>query len=456
MSAPDPRSRVEAFARDQRLFRRIDKLIVAVSGGSDSLAALLLLRDLREAFGYELVAAHFDHMLRPGSSADMDFVRETCAALDIRCLTGEGDVREAMQRSGGGIEETAREMRYQFLAFVAGKELASAIATGHTADDQAETILMHAIRGSGVRGLRGMLPRSPVPGSEAHSLLRPLLPLSREDTVEVCRAAGITPLLDPSNDDPAFLRNRIRHEILPLLRSVNPAVDDALLGLADSARELFVDVEHRALSVQPVSRDAFGSVFETAAIAALPTEAITLVIEREALFSRLDVEVNRTRLANLRDVLESGSGEVTFGEAVVEASSGLLRVGPQLEYDELEPRVLNIPGVTLAGPWRVEVATDALEAGPGQAVAVLSLSNLKGALRVRSPQPGDRVTPIEGSPKLSDVFINGKVPRWQRHAVTVIADGEGVLGASMPLPGLPFIPDEDAIWVRFSHQPNPA
>jgi tRNA(Ile)-lysidine synthase len=448
---PDPRTTVEQFAREHRLFRRVDKLVVAVSGGPDSVAALLLLRDLRETFGYELVAAHFDHMLRPESGRELEFVRELCGSLDIRCLTGEGNVREAAERSGGGIEETAREMRYQFLAFLAGKELAPAIATGHTADDQAETILMHVIRGTGVRGLRGMLPRSPVPGSEAHQLVRPLLALTRADTLEVCRAAGVTPVLDPSNEDPAFLRNRIRHELMPALRSLNPSVDDALLGLADSARELFDEVERRSMTVQPATRDAIGSVFETAAVAALPTEGIALIIEREALFSRLAFEVNRTRLANLRDVLTSGSGEVTFGETIVEASSGRLRIGPQLSYDEIEPRMLNIPGITVAGPWRIEVATDGLDAGPGQAVAVVSLSALKGALRVRSPQPGDRVTPMEGAPKLSDVFINAKVPRWERQGVAVIADSEGVLGASAPLPGLPYVPDDDAIWVRFSH-----
>jgi len=244
--------------------------------------------------------------------------------------------------------------------------------------------------------------------------------------------------------------------VLPLLRSLNPSVEDAILGLAESASELFDDVEHRALGTQPLTRDNFGSVFETSAVATLPTEAVTLVIEREALFSRLRVDVNRTRLANLRDVLQSGSGEVTFGEAVVEVSSGYLRVGPELEFDAIEPRMLNIPGLTIAGPWRIEVATDALEEGPGQAVTVLSLSQLKGALRVRTPLPGDRVVSAIGTPKLSDVFINAKIPRWQRQAIVVVADAEGVLGASMPLPGLPRIPDDDAIWVRFSNAPVPA
>ena len=126
---------------------------------------------------------------------------------------------------------------------MAEKEQADAVATGHTADDQVETVLMRIIRGSGVRGIRGMLPVTEVPGGGAQRLVRPLLELHRGDTLAICQESGIAPLHDPSNDDPRFTRNHVRHETLAALRAVNPDVGDALLGLAASAREVFEGVE---------------------------------------------------------------------------------------------------------------------------------------------------------------------------------------------------------------------
>lgn len=447
----DPVTTVERFAREERLFRRLKRVLVAVSGGPDSVAALLILRDLRERFGFEVLVASFDHQLRETSREDLEFVRQLCNDLDVQCFTGEGNVQEARGLRRMGLEEAARRMRYQFLAFVAGKQEAGAVVTGHTAGDQVETVLQRILRGTGVRGIRGMLPRTTVPGSEAHTLLRPLLPLTREDTLAVCEQAGITPRIDESNDDRAHLRNRLRHEVLPYLREVNPSVDHALLGLASSAREVFEDVEHAAMTAQPHTRADIGALFEASKLAALPTEALTMVIEREALFSRLEPEVNRTRLRNLGDVLAKGTGQVAFGDTVVEASCGQVRIGPRLQDEPpFEPRVLNVPGITVAGPWRVEVSTEELEASPGAAVATVSAPGLQGAMRVRPAQRGDRVRVLKGNPRLSDVFTNAKIPRWVREGVPVVADSGGIVALGAPGIRLPAVPEDDALWVRFT------
>ncbi|HEX6030649.1 MAG TPA: tRNA lysidine(34) synthetase TilS, partial [Tepidiformaceae bacterium] len=332
---------VADLAERERMFRGSRKVLAAVSGGTDSVALLLVLLRLRERFGFELAASHFDHKLRPDSHDDMEWVRNLCKTLDVPCFTGEGDVSEAAREHHGGIEDAARRMRYGFLAFVAGKEGADAVATGHTADDQAETVLMRIVRGTGIRGLRGMLPVGDVPGGGAQRLVRPLLELHRTDTETICREAGIEPVEDPSNLDLGYARNRIRHETLPSLRAVNPEVDAALLGLAASAREVFEGVEKQSFTVQPVERLPIGAIFEAAKLAALPNEAATLVIEREAAFFKREPEVNRTRVENLRRVLGSGSGEVTFGDIVVEVSCGHARVGPPLlEGEPFPERVL--------------------------------------------------------------------------------------------------------------------
>ncbi len=433
-------------------------MLVAVSGGPDSVACLLLLLELRERFGFEVAAAHFDHRLREGSASDLEFVRSLCAQLDVKCLTGEGDVRALAAERGMGIEEAARRMRYQFLAFVAGKEGADCIVTGHTADDQAETVLLRILRGTGVRGLRGMLPAGDTPGAPAQRLVRPLLALRRAETAAVCAESGVAPLEDPSNFDLTLGRNRVRHDVLAALRAVNPSIESALVGLAQSAREVFAPVERAALAAQPVERGPGGSIFPLAAIADLPAEAVTLVIERESAFHGLVAEVNRTRVRNLRSVLERGSGEVAFGPAVVEASAGLLRIGAaQAAGAAVAPVILNVPGVTVVGSWRIEATTSPPAPGSGAAFATINLGALKGALRVRSIAPGDRVDYHGSERNLADVLLAVRVPRWERSRLLALADAAGVLALLGGPPGLDgAAPPDEALYVAATRLPPPA
>ncbi len=402
-------------------------MLVALSGGPDSLALLLVLRELRIEFGFEVVACHFDHQLRAESHHDLDQVRALCSELGVECVTGEGDVRGVATQQKASIEDTARKMRYQFLAFVADREQCDCVVTGHTSDDQAETILMRILRGSGVRGIRGMLPRTGVPGADSRLLVRPILELTRAETSEICREAGVAPIVDASNADLSILRNRLRIETLPALREINPSVDDALRRLGASAREVFEDVERASFLVQPAARLPIGVVFDLAPFAALQYEARTLVVEREATFYNLRPEVNRTRVKNLDQVLRRGRGEVHFGDTMVEVSSGKVRVGPALEpVEPFDGKVLNVPGATLAGPWRVEVSTRPLVAMPGAMVGVLDLESLNGALRVRPLAAGDRMLFRGRARALIDVFVAAKTPRWERMGVAAIADAARV------------------------------
>ncbi len=432
------------------MFRGSRRVLAAVSGGPDSVATLLVLLALRERMSFDVSVAHFDHQLRADSCADLAWVRDLCARLDVPFFSGEGDVARAAAEQGAGVEDAARRMRYGFLAFVAGKEGADTIATGHTADDQAETVVMRIVRGTGIRGLRGMLPVGDVPGGGgAQRLVRPLLELHRGDTLRICAEAGIDPLHDPSNDDPRYTRNRVRHETLAALRAVNPDVADALIGLAASARELFEGVEKQSYGVQPRERLPIGAIFEAPKFAALPNEALVLVVEREASFFKREPDVNRTRVENLRAVLTSGSGEVAFGDIVVEVSCGQARLGPPLlEGEPFEERLLNVPGVTLAGPWRVTVATEPLAVVEGAGYARVDGTALKGALRVRPLVPGDRICLNGMGRKVSDVLVNEKVPAWERLGLIAISDStvvHALIGASKEL-GAP--ESDDALYVK--------
>ena len=435
---PSPPERVRRFAERERLFRRLEKLVVAVSGGPDSVAALLLLHELGQAAGFEVVAAHFDHKLRPDSTGDREFVTDLCERLGVPCMTGEGDVPLASAEMRMGIEETARRLRYQFLAFAAERQGAGAVATGHTADDHVETVLHHLVRGSGVRGMRGMLPSAPLPGMPSLKLIRPLLPIARADTVAVCEAAGIEYRRDETNDELGATRNRIRHVVLPQLREENPAVDDAILGLAESARDLFRTVERSADSAQPRDRLPGSVVFELDALRSLGSEARLLVLERESTFLKAEVDANRTLLRNLDAVVERGTGRVAFGGLTVEASTGLVRLSAGDDEEEPEPfpeQFVNLPGVTRAGERVLQAATEPFPEADPPAAAVPA-DRIEGALRLRSLAPGDRMQYRGYRRKVSGILKNARVPAWERGDLIALAgrdDVVAILGANLAL-----------------------
>ena len=226
----DASARVADFISRTGMLKAKQPVIVGVSGGADSLCLLDCLHRLR----YSLVLAHFDHQLRADSGEDADFCREMAERYGIQAAIEAGDVR-AFADQGRSLEEAARLLRYRFLARTANKHGATVIATGHTADDQVETILMHFLRGSGPSGLSGMLPSTAlddwvdIPEGEGVDLIRPLLELTRAQTSGHCREQGLAPIEDSTNQDPSFFRNRLRHELLPELETYNPGVRNVLL-----------------------------------------------------------------------------------------------------------------------------------------------------------------------------------------------------------------------------------
>ncbi|MEJ5222456.1 MAG: tRNA lysidine(34) synthetase TilS, partial [Tepidiforma sp.] len=226
--------------------------------------------------------------------------------------------------------------------------------------------------------------------------------------------------------DPVHTRNRIRSELLPALAAFNPSIDDALLGLAESARDAFGVLERRSFEPRAVERGPVGAIYEAAALAGLPAESLWLVVEREAAFFHLEPAVNRTRLENLRQVLRRGSGSVAFGDTVVDVSAGRVRIGPRLEpVEPLPPVLLDVPGSRRFGPWRVDVLTSPADPAPQAPVAGLAAASLRGALRARHLQPGDRIAWRGVTRKVSDLLIDQKVPAWERPGAVAITDAGG-------------------------------
>lgn len=239
---------VLAFVRQHHLIPAGKTLVVGVSGGPDSVCLLHLLARLYKNLNISLHVAHLNHILRGAESDDdADYVTKVANDLGLGITVEEREVRSYRAKHHLSLEDAARRLRYQFFADVADRLGTDVVTVGHTADDQVETILMRLVRGAGAKGLQGMQPVTAWPSLGCRNLwvMRPLLTVSRQETEAYCRRNDLAPRLDSSNLLPHQLRNRIRHELLPLLRSYNPRIHEALLRTAEAlSSELSFIEEH--------------------------------------------------------------------------------------------------------------------------------------------------------------------------------------------------------------------
>jgi len=219
-----------ATIKKHGLVKKGDKILVAVSGGPDSLALLLLLNSLKKKWGLSLHIAHMDHMLRPGSGKDAAFVKKLGERLKIPVTIKAINLKS--RHIKGSLEELAREARLDFLIKLAGQIKADKIALGHNLDDQAETVLMRLLRGTGLSGLSGISAKRKIRGQ---TFIRPLLETRRSEIENFLKRKKIRPRLDPTNKQDIFTRNRIRHNLIPLLKSkYNRNITEVLANLAES------------------------------------------------------------------------------------------------------------------------------------------------------------------------------------------------------------------------------
>ena len=433
------------------------KLLVAVSGGPDSLALLHSLYRLRGECGLTLCGAHLNHKLRGvESDADAEFAGDTFERLDVPFTVDGVDVAAYRRRHRLSLEDAARRVRYSFLADAAAKHGADAIALGHTADDQAETVLMHILRGSGLDGLRGMqaLDRRTIGGRRV-ALFRPLLGLSRAETETYCRALDLTPRIDPSNSSPEFLRNRIRMELVPLLEQMNPSARDALMRLARNATQ---DSEYIREHADAVWHD----VAQTVASGVVRLDAVALDGEHAAIRGRVlrraveaaGGEVTRRHILDMiallggapgkRLHLSGGLGFVTgYGEAYVgraDAVEDALVTLPVLGGESFVP----VPGEVRVGGWRINVTCMDRQDGEGfshsphpnlppegegtEASEVVDMDCVGEELWVRGRLPGDRFQPLgmEGSKSLREFMIDARIPRGWRDGLPLVVSDRGI------------------------------
>lgn len=294
------------------------RLVVAVSGGPDSMC----LADALIALKADVTLAHLNHQLR-GADADADaaYVRAFAAARGVPCVVDTQDVAALAQARNQSIELAAREARYAFLARAAAEagapDSAAVVAVAHNADDQAETVLLRLVRGTGIEGLRAMAPSAPLPGAPAITLLRPLLRVTRADIEQYCADLELQPRHDASNVSLEHTRNRVRHELLPLLQQFNPGVKQVLARLADSAAadlDIVAFATRQAFDAIATVGDA-GITVDRAAWRALP-EGLQRAVLREGV-RRLKGELTNLNFAAIeeaREVLHSpaNSGDIAL------------------------------------------------------------------------------------------------------------------------------------------------
>jgi tRNA(Ile)-lysidine synthase len=426
---------VRRYVLDRSMVPADGRILVAVSGGPDSTALLVLLARLRKSLKLSLHVAHYDHGLRSRRTAQREerFVRELAASLDVSITVGHGEVASMAKEQKLSLEDAARRRRYAFLAETAVQTRCGAVATGHTAADQAETVIMHIVRGSGLAGLAGMAPVSPwpFPSHRDLRLIRPLLRLEREDTLAVCEDAGLVPLEDRSNVSTRFRRNRVRHEVMPLLRTFNPRVDDALVRLADTAADDYAFIARHAERL--VRRSGDGAVrLPRSRLLAVPSS-----LRRHALRVALGraggglEDVAERHLVALDRLLQEGKtgdrldlpGDVT---AELRREDLLLAPGraeaPGLPLGEAQ---LEVPGCGRLGPLMVAAG----RSPPSDAVtAEVDAECLGSRVTVRRRRAGDRFQPLGmNAPKeLQDFFVDEHVPRVERDRVPLFECERGI------------------------------
>ncbi len=394
-------NKIRAFLSAHNMVQPGDSVICAVSGGADSVALLFAMYLLRDKLNINLSAAHYNHKLRgEESERDEAFVKEMCDRYDIPLYIGYGEVKAGKK----GLEAAAREARYSYLRTLPGK-----IATAHTADDNCETMLMHLIRGTGLKGLGGI---TPVNGA----LIRPMLQITRKEVMYFLESYHLPFVEDSSNATDQFLRNRVRHNLMPFLMAENPRLAENISALALRLRE---DEAVLCQLAEQLDTDNVPSLRE------MPSAIRKRVLSNFLYKAGVpEPEAEHISLAEELVFSSSPSAKASFpGNVTIRRCYDRLEAGREAEV--LTPIPLPCPGdVQLQnGAIRVICAPADKLLDEGNSFTV----DPKGTLFIRSRCTGDQIRLDGGTKSLKKLFIDHKIPAARRNGIPVIADSEGVV-----------------------------
>ncbi len=454
--------RIQADNRRQGLFKAGNRVGVAVSGGADSVALLRLLLELRKELGLVLSVTHFNHKLR-GAEAERDetFVEELARKFHLEFLCERGDVARQAATQSTGIEAAARAMRYEFFRSLLSEGKLDRVATAHTLDDQAETVLLRIGRGAGTRGLAGIYPRLSVPGPQSSdaAIIRPLLGIRRPELEKYLRQIGQSWREDKSNRDLRFTRNRVRHGVLPRLeRALNPSVRESLAEAAEIARAEEDYWQAEVAKILPEIWDAPNRRLQLARLSRLP-----LAMQRRVVRGAVETLGLRLEFAHVEETLAVASGaeksanlpvgwraERTNNGLSFQPADGNRQASPDYAYELPVPGKIAVPE---AGVWFEATLIRSSAKAEYNRGNSLDPAMLSGKLQVRNWRAGDRFLPAHSkSPKkvkelLQERHVTGKErPLWP-----VVVSGDRIVwlrGFAVPLELQPSEKAADAILIQ--------
>lgn len=419
-------------------------VICAISGGADSVCLLHILKEIAPTRSFELYAVHFNHCLR-GAESDRDehFVRELCRKLNVELFCCSGDVKGYAENNGLGIEEAARILRYRFFEETAGRIPGSRVATAHNADDNAETVLMNLARGAGLKGLCGIPPVRDI-------YIRPLLCMSREEINAYLEKHCLEHVEDSTNAENIYTRNRLRHEVIPVLKGMNPAFAGSVMetsdllradeGLLETLSQKSVpfepDREGRiALDVNKLKNSQYPLAARAVRRAAANLGCYPAAVHVKAVLELTDADVPSARTLLPDGVLVSREYDrLIFTHAVGNESlvETFARWG---EWTE-------VPGAGI----EIYFGSKDDEIGACDEVFLLSRRDICGQLTVRARRTGDRICldRRQGGKTVKKLFIEKKIPASRRENIPIIADNKKILAISGLGRSAELSPEKDA------------
>jgi tRNA(Ile)-lysidine synthase len=453
---------IESVLRDECKLVKDRPIIVGVSGGPDSLC---LMEALRRA-GYKVIVAHFDHQLRPESADDAHAVEKIASRLMLASMIDGADVRAHAELNKLSIEEAARNLRYRFLFGLAHDYDAQAVAVGHTADDQVETVLMHFLRGSGLAGLKGMSHCTIVETFDPQiPIIRPLLDYWREETVVYCAANGLRPHYDSTNDSLNFQRNRIRHLLLPTLESYNPKFREAVQRMSQSLKadhDFLNETMGSAWSACLIEQGQEEIIFDHAQFSDCSIGLQRNMLKRALLHLRPNLDVNFAlleRAANFINKQESSARVNLKGGLRIFREEGKiyictpeatlpLNLWPQIPNGQEFP--VQVPGQLelsagwkfTAERWRIPtLAREHAERNEDAYQVWLDADTLPASLELRPRQSGDQFEPLGMAghrQKISDFMVNEKMSQRARERWPLLSAGDVIVWVPGYRPAHPF------------------
>ena len=452
---------LEQLIRTRQLIGRGSRVLCAVSGGADSVCLLHALYHLRPRLGFSLTAAHYDHNLRGEEShADARFVEQFVSLCcgpqrladgsllpPVSLISGSGDVAGYAREKGLGVEEAARELRYAFLRDAEQAGGCDLIATAHNADDNTETILFHLARGTGLRGLTGI-------PAVSGDLIRPLLTTSRREIEAYLQFYGLPHREDHTNRDDTYARNRLRHQVTPVLEELFPGVHPRIANTADLLRSDEDCLSSLAADLIRDCRTENGALSVPVSLLAQAHEAIASRAVR-LLIARLNGGDQNCAAVHLRAVLSlcregaspSGQADLPYG-LTARREYGTLILSHRQAADRPSPVEALLPGETSFGSWQL-CCTAGVCTGQRHTGTDFWLSREKvSSLTLRTRAEGDRLAP-PGRPSktVKKRLIDEKIPRQRRDLLPVLDCGGTVTAVALLGPDQSFVPKPgEAAW----------